>query len=137
MEGGLEMLRLTLLALGYSADRIQSYIDTVRTDTYQGILPGERGYPVLDQLLMATRGVEITWEPLTHDSPVIGRTLAEAHIRSRVGASVVAVLRAGEVISNPDTSFVFQDGDLVGLLGSSGQLAEAGGLLNAGGEETR
>ncbi len=134
MEGGLEMLRLTLLALGYSADRIQSYIDTVRTDTYQGILPGERGYPVLDQLLMATRGVEITWEPLTHDSPVIGRTLAEAHIRSRVGASVVAVLRAGEVISNPDTSFVFQDGDLVGLLGSSGQLAEAGELLNVVGE---
>jgi CPA2 family monovalent cation:H+ antiporter-2 len=83
MEGGLEMLRLTLLALGYSAGQIQQYIDTVRTDTYEGILPGQRGYPALDQLLMATRGVEIAWQPLDADSPLVGRTLGEAGIRSQ------------------------------------------------------
>jgi len=131
MEGGLEMLRYTLLSLGHGSNRIQPYLDAVRTETYEGILPEEGGYPVLDQLLTATRGVEIAWELLNASSPVIGHTLAEAGIRSRVGASVVAVLRGGEVITNPDTSFVFQEDDLVGMIGSSGQLAEACFLLNS------
>ena len=131
MEGGLEMLRYTLLSLGHGSNRIQPYLDAVRTETYEGILPEEGGYPVLDQLLTATRGVEIAWELLNPGSPVIGHTLAEASIRSRVGASVVAVLRGGEVITNPDTSFVFQEDDLVGMIGSSGQLAEACFLLNS------
>ena len=131
LEGGLEILRHTLLALGHATSRIQPYMDAVRTESYEGILPEEGGYPVLDQLLMATRGVEIAWELLNPGSPVIGRTLAEAAIRSRVGASVVAVLRGGEVITNPGPSLIFQENDLVGMIGSSGQLAEACFLLNS------
>ena len=61
----------------------------------------ERGYPVLDQLLMATRGVEIVWERLTDVSPLAGQTLAEANLRARSGASVVALLRDGQIIANP------------------------------------
>ena len=129
MEGGLEMLRLTLLALGYSAGQIQQYIDTVRTDTYEGILPGQRGYPALDQLLMATRGVEIAWQPLDGDSPLVGQTLAEANIRSRTGASVVAVLRGGEVITNPGPELRFMAGDLVGLIGERAEVGVAGEML--------
>ena len=132
MEGGLEMLRLTLLALGYSAGQIQQYIDTVRTDTYEGILPGQRGYPALDQLLMATRGVEIAWQPLDADSPLVGRTLGEAGIRSRTGASVVAVLRGGQVITNPGPELRFMAGDLVGLIGEAQQLAVVDRLMNGG-----
>jgi len=131
LEGGLEILRHTLLALGHSTSRIQPYVDAVRTESYEGILPEEGGYPVLDQLLMATRGVEIAWELLNPGSPIIGHTLAEAHIRSRVGASVVAVLRGGEVITNPGPSLVFEENDLVGMIGSSAQLAEACYLLNS------
>ena len=106
-------------------------MDAVRTESYEGILPEEGGYPVLDQLLMATRGVEIAWELLNPGSPVIGRTLAEADIRSRVGASVVAVLRGGEVITNPGPSLIFQENDLVGMIGNGAQLAEACFLLNS------
>jgi CPA2 family monovalent cation:H+ antiporter-2 len=131
LEGGLEMLRHTLLALSHNTNRIQPYLDAVRTESYEGILPEEGGYPVLDQLLMATRGVEIAWELLNPGSPVIGRTLAEADIRSRVGASVVAVLRGGEVITNPDAGFVFQVDDLVGMIGNGAQVAEACYLLNS------
>src|SRR5690606_23394939 len=101
LEGGLEILRYTLLTLEYSTGQIQHYIDTVRGDTYEGIWPGDRGYPVLDQLLMSTRGVEIAWQPLDEDSPLVGLTLAEANIRSRVGASVVALVRDQHVTANP------------------------------------
>jgi CPA2 family monovalent cation:H+ antiporter-2 len=129
LEGGLEMLRYTLLTLEYSSGQIQHYIDTVRSDTYAGILPGERGFPVLDQLLMSTRGVEIAWFPLDEGSPLIGRTLAEANIRSRVGASVVAVVRDKHVVANPKSYLAFEEGDLLGLIGDPHELQAAARLI--------
>jgi CPA2 family monovalent cation:H+ antiporter-2 len=130
LEGGLEILRYTLLALGYSTGQIQTYLDAVRGNAYEGVLPGDRGYPVLDQLLMATRGVEIAWQPINEGSPVIDKSLAEADIRSRVGASVVALVREGQVIPNPKSSVRFLEGDLLGLIGDSHELEEATQLLN-------
>ena len=37
LEGGLEILRYTLLTLDYSSSQIQQFIDTIRSDTYTGI----------------------------------------------------------------------------------------------------
>ncbi len=128
LEGGLEILRYTLLTLDYSSGQIQHFIDTIRSDTYTGIWPGDRGYPVLDQLLMSTRGVEIAWEPLAAGSPLIGQTLAEANIRSRIGASVVALVRDRKVIANPKSHVVFEEGDLLGLIGDAHELAAARAL---------
>jgi CPA2 family monovalent cation:H+ antiporter-2 len=125
LEGGLEILRYTLLTLDYSTGQIQHYIDTVRSDTYEGIWPGDRGYPVLDQLLMSTRGVEIAWLPLDEQSPIVGRTLAEANIRSRVGASVVALVRDQHVTANPKSHVRFEPGDLLGLIGDPHELEAA------------
>jgi CPA2 family monovalent cation:H+ antiporter-2 len=129
LEGGLEILRYTLLTLDYSSGQIQHYIDTVRSDTYSGILPGERGFPVLDQLLMSTRGVEIAWFPLEDGSPLIGSTLAEANIRSRIGASVVAVVRDKRVVANPKSHIEFEEGDLLGLIGDPHELQGAAQLI--------
>ena len=125
LEGGLEILRYTLLTLDYSTGQIQHYIDTVRSDTYEGIWPGDRGYPVLDQLLMSTRGVEIAWLPLDEQSPIVGLTLAETNIRSRVGASVVALVRDQHVTANPKSHVRFEPGDLLGLIGDPHELEAA------------
>ena len=130
LEGGLEILRYTLLTLDYSTGQIQQYIDAIRGDAYAGIAPGERGHPVLDQLLMSTRGVEIAWLPLGPGSPLIGRTLAEANIRSRVGASVVALARGGQITANPKSHVRFVEGDLLGLIGDPQELAAADLLID-------
>ncbi len=135
MEGGLEILRYTLLTLDYSTGQIQHYIDTVRSDTYEGVWPGDRGYPLLDQLLMSTRGVEITWLPVSADSELIGRSLAETNIRSRVGASVVALVRNRKVMANPKSSVVFMEGDLLGLIGEPQELEAASRLIAPSAEE--
>jgi len=129
LEGGLELLRYTLLTLEYSSGQIQQFIDTIRSDTYTGVMPGDRGYPVLDQLLMSTRGVEIAWLTLEDGSPLIDKTLAEADIRSRVGASVVAMVRDGHVSANPKSSVRFEVGDLLGLIGDPQELAAANRLF--------
>lgn len=130
LEGGLEIVRHTLLTLEYPMGQIQSYVDGIRQDAYEGALPGDKGYPVLDQLLKAVRGIDIVWQPIAEGSPLIGQSLEEANLRSRVGASIIALVRGQEVIPNPNSDVRFHQGDLLGLIGDTDELAAAKQFLN-------
>jgi K+:H+ antiporter subunit KhtT len=55
--------------------------------------------------------------PLGHGSPFAGRPLGATQARTRTGASVVAVLRAGTTHPSPGPDFVLQGGDLVVTVG--------------------
>jgi CPA2 family monovalent cation:H+ antiporter-2 len=129
LEGGLEMVRHTLLTLGYPMGQIQTYIDTVRRDAYQPNFPDNQRHPVLDQLLAAVRGVEIVWHSLEAGSPLIGNTLAEANIRAHTGASVIAVVREQTVIPNPKSHQQFHEGDIIGLIGTIQEIEQAVELM--------
>jgi CPA2 family monovalent cation:H+ antiporter-2 len=130
LEGGLEIVRHTLLTLDYPMAQIQSYIDAVRRDMYQGILPGDERLRPLDQFISATRGVEIAWHIVSEDSTVVGQSLLEANIRSRIGASIIAIVRGDETMPNPKSNTRFQVGDMVGLIGSVQELEQAAKLLH-------
>lgn len=134
LEGGLEIVRHSLLTLGYPMGQIQPYVDAVRRDAYEGVSPTGKGYPVLDQLLNAVRSVEIAWQAVGENSPLIGKSLAEANLRSSVGASVIALIRDREVIPNPKSDMKFYQGDLLGLIGSIPELSAAEHLINPVGQ---
>jgi TrkA domain protein len=53
------------------------------------------------------------------DSPFVGRTLGETQARTRTGASIVAVVRHGEVHASPGPDFVFAARDIVVVVGTS------------------
>jgi CPA2 family monovalent cation:H+ antiporter-2 len=57
--------------------------------------------------------------------------LAEANLRATAGASVVAIMREGELITNPDSRTVLRDKNLVGLIGNEEQLSAAQTVLAA------
>jgi len=130
LEGGLEIVRHTLLTLGYPVGQIQSYVDAVRADTYRATYPDEKGHRVFDQLVATVRGLEIGWFPVSENSSVVGQTLAEANLRARIGASIIATVRDQHVLPNPKSDTVFLVGDMVGLIGSTSELAEAERILN-------
>jgi len=131
LEGGLEVVRHTLLVLGYPVQKIQAYVDAARRDTYTGTLPGEASFPVLDQLLTVVRGIEIAWQPVTEGSMVNGKSIAETNMRSSIGASIVAIVRDSEVIPNPKPDLRFALGDLVGFIGAPEELRAADQLISA------
>jgi CPA2 family monovalent cation:H+ antiporter-2 len=123
-------MRHTLLALGYSPGHIQQYVDAVRSDAYSAIASeGTRPY-VLDQLMTAIRGVEIAWQPVAEHSPLMGKSIKEANLRAQIGASVIALLRHGQVIPNPKSDTRFEAGDMVGVIGTVQELAAAAELLD-------
>jgi CPA2 family monovalent cation:H+ antiporter-2 len=130
LEGGLEIVRLTLLTLGYPMGQIQQYVDTVRRDAYADTLSNNQQYRGFEQLLTAVRGVEIEWKTVSAQSSILGQTLAEANLRAKTGASVIALIRDQNVIPNPKSDTKFLDGDLVGFIGSAEELAAAEELLN-------
>jgi CPA2 family monovalent cation:H+ antiporter-2 len=130
LEGGLEIVRHTLLSLGFPMGQIQQYVDAVRRDAYAATFADDERHRVLDQLLTAVRGVEIAWQPVAADSPVQGQSLAEANLRAKIGASVIALIRDGRVIPNPKSDTKFLEGDLVGLIGNVQELADAAQILN-------
>lgn len=130
LEGGLEIVRHMLLTLGSSMTQIQPYIDAVRRDAYKDAVHKNNQYAVLDQMLTAIRGVDIAWQTIEVGSPLIGKSLKEANIRSNVGASVIALIRNNEVIPNPKSTTQFDQGDLVGLIGDDQELQAAARLVN-------
>jgi CPA2 family monovalent cation:H+ antiporter-2 len=84
---------------------------------------------LLHDLLDAMQTIEVIWLRLREGSPLLGQTMAEANLRSRTGASVVAILREGQLIANPKSSTVFQVGDRIGLIGEKEQVEAVEKLL--------
>lgn len=56
--------------------------------------------------------------PIPAGSPFAGRPLGDTQARTRTGASIVAVLRQGEVVASPGPAFVFAPGDFVVVVGT-------------------
>jgi CPA2 family monovalent cation:H+ antiporter-2 len=67
--------------------------------------------------------IETDWINLAEESPLVGHSIGDLRIRSKTGASVVAIVREESVIANPGPELVFAAGDAVGVLGSPDQRA--------------
>lgn len=55
---------------------------------------------------------------LPPSSPYVGRPLGHTKVRTRTSASIVAVLRGGQVIPSPGPEFVFEASDVVVVVGT-------------------
>jgi len=129
LEGGLEIMRHTLLALGFPLQEIIRYMDLVRHEHYDMRVNSAEEHRLLHDLIHASRNIEVVWLTLSASHPFIGQTLASANLRARTGASVVAILRNRELMANPKSMTVFQAGDRIGLIGDQEEIAAAEKVL--------
>jgi TrkA domain protein len=63
-------------------------------------------------------------------SPFSGRTLGDTQLRTRTSASVVAILRSGEVLPSPTPDFGLRTGDVLVIVGTASGLASAAEILH-------
>jgi CPA2 family monovalent cation:H+ antiporter-2 len=130
LEGGVEIVRRTLLGLNFPAYDVQRYAEAVRLEDL-GISARDDRARVLEDLAHAVGNLEVGWAVVAERSPVAGQTLAKANVRSRTGASIVAIGCGQTVISNPGPSEVLHTGDRVAALGTPPEIAEINRLLTA------
>lgn len=71
----------------------------------------------------------MTWLRLGTNSPLAGQSLAEANLRAKAGAPLVAIVRGRELITNPEPGAILHGNDLLGLVGNEEQLDAAQKVL--------
>jgi len=131
LEGGLQVVRRTLLELGYSLRKVQQYTDAVRTDRYNTAINTDEERQFLNELLMASDNIGLSWLPLGDGNELIGKTLVDSKLRETTGASIVAISRGGKIMANPTPQTVLVKGDVLGMIGEDGQIKEAEQTLSA------
>lgn len=87
----------------------------------------EETAPALPPLLKEAHLRTVT---LDGPSPAVGKLIAELKLRTRTGASIVGIERAGQNVINPGPDEELQADDGLLLLGSDAQLAAAETLLS-------
>jgi len=69
---------------------------------------------------------------LDPDAAAVGKSIAELDIRGKTRALVIAVVRDGKHTLGPEADFVFQEGDILVLVGDHQSLDAAYGMLGGG-----
>jgi TrkA domain protein len=86
----------------------------------------------LADLQRQVAGLSTVQIPIIAGSPFDGRTLGDTQTRTRTGASIVAVIRAGAIIGSPRPDFIFHPGDLVVVVGTAEATQAASTLFAQG-----
>ena len=121
-EASLEMTRQALLHLNFSSSTILHYTDSVRREMYAPLYEAQNAYPELAQLTHANRLLDVDWVVLPTGSPLVGQSIAGAHVRSALGVSVVGVLRQGVLEVNPAIHTPLKAGDVLAVMGNREQM---------------
>lgn len=129
LEGGLEIVRHTLLKLNFPVHEIIRYMDAVRHDHYDTQLNTQEEHRLLHDLIHASQNLEVIWLTVDSESPLVGQTLEKANLRVKTGASVVAILRHGKLIANPKSQTLFEAHDRIGFIGDAEQIQSVEKLL--------
>ncbi len=121
-EGGMEMLRQTLLRMQVSAEAIQNYIDAVHFARYEPWRQDKTDTRVLSNLRSVSASVDMQWYYLTDESMYVGQTIGMLNVRQHTGASIVAIVRGNsETMINPAATITLCAGDRLAVVGTDEQ----------------
>jgi TrkA domain protein len=95
-------------------------------------LGGSQVVSNLTHLKQQIEGLAIDWLEIPNSSPFAGHPLGDAHIRTRTGVSVVAVVRDETPFPAPGPDFQLEAGDTMVVVGTSGGITETAEIMRSG-----
>ena len=107
-------------------------LTAAEASTLAGLLGSPQLVAHLQEQQREVAGISTKQFPIPPGARFDGSPLAETELRTRTGASIVAVVRAGSVHPSPRPDFVFAGGDLVVVVGTADGLSAAAELLGGG-----
>jgi len=127
-ETSIEIFSRVLHRYFIPADEIEKHILEVRKSGYEMFRNIQHKYlfPELKQL----PNVEIETFRISQASPLAGKTLSEARLRTRYGVTVLAIQRGRETITNPDGGTQLLANDIVVLIGTKERIADIASLIS-------
>jgi len=118
MEAGLEIAIQALLHMEIPMNVIQQYADNVRQQLYEPIAASKRDHQFLPKLNNIKNMLEISWVSLTKESPLISKSIKDAAVRKKTGASIVGISHGRLFHPNPEADYSFREGDVVAVVGN-------------------
>lgn len=86
----------------------------------------------VSRLSQDIEGLAMDWVSLPGISPYAGRLLGDTMMRTRTGASIVAIMRDGHAVPAPGPEFPLRAGDTLVVVGTPEGVVRAANLLNGG-----
>ena len=104
-------------------------LDPDDTRTLAEMLGSSQVTEALGAVQQQVQGLAIDWVTVRRGSAVDGASLGDTAIRTRTGASIVAVIRDGATVPSPPPEFAFAAGDVAVAVGTPEGLEKLHGLL--------
>lgn len=130
-ETSIEILARVMGRFLVDHDSIEDYIADVRKDGYGMLRSLDRKHTPAAGLTSMLFGADVATLRVRPGCALDGTSIAESMIRRRTGAIVLAIKRAGDVVTNPDPSWELAPDDAVLVIGTPAQLAAASSLFEA------
>lgn len=121
-EASLEIGRQALIHFNVPKVEIQKFNDAIRRNMYSSLYDNNKIYSELNQLTLASKLLDLSWVSLPESSHFLGKSIENLKIREKTGVSVIGILRNGELLANPEKSFVFQKDDYLAVIGTPEQI---------------
>lgn len=85
---------------------------------------------ISQNMMQDIQGLAMDWLPLSANTPFLNQPLGDTMMRTRTGASIVAVIRGEEAIPAPGPEFLLLESDTVVVVGTANGVVRASKLLN-------
>lgn len=128
-ETSIEIFSRTLRHFHIPRNVISTQIAIIRKERY-GTMRGQAvSKETLGQLPYILAATTTESGVILDTSPVAGKTILESGLTSIAGIHIIAVVRDGKSISSPDTTYRFEPGDVVVMIGNHAEIDAALGIL--------
>lgn len=77
-----------------------------------------------EETIMMLEGLEIARHHVTSGSHLIGKTIADAKIRSRIGCTIIGIEEDGKTTTDIDPSITVREGMTLAIIGNSEQISK-------------
>jgi len=121
-ETSIEIFSRVLREYGVARDVIRRQVEAVRTDAYQMLRAPSLPHVGMSEIAEALAGASTETLVVGADSAAAGKTIGELKLRSRTGATVIAVVRDGHTDINPGAEHSFRAEDVIVILGTPEQI---------------
>ena len=110
-------------------DEIDRVVSEARADGYEMFRSVSHEPVPLCNLELYLPDIEVTTRRVGPTSPLVGKSLAAAELRTRYGITLLAIRRGGEVLANPSGETGILAGDILILVGAPASLAAVAHLF--------
>jgi CPA2 family monovalent cation:H+ antiporter-2 len=131
-ETSIEIFSRVLHEYHVPGNVIANQIQLVRFGGYKMLRGLSLGQENIGRIAALFAGATVDNFQIEPGSPAAGKTLRELDIRKNTGATVIAIARNGEAVTNPGPDFRIEPDDIMVLLGAHRDLDQAVGLLTRG-----